>query len=197
MWMISTERKVAGWQPGLTVPIGMTGKDDTLRCAVCTLLACETDLTGEQADDLERGILNYAIQRCLAHFWVPSWGNPLFAEMYLDKARSMVSQLWKGSGMRDDKLVADIQCGRLVPHELPGLRPHELRPDLWAELVARKLERDAQAYSQRLVSKTDQFKCGRCKKRECVYHEMQCRSADEGTSVFVTCISCGHRWRIG
>ena len=43
---------------------------------------------------------------------------------------------------------------------------------------------------------TDQFKCGRCKKRQCSYFEMQTRSADEPMTIFVTCINCGKRWKM-
>ena len=42
---------------------------------------------------------------------------------------------------------------------------------------------------------TDQFKCGKCKKRECTYYELQTRSADEPMTLFITCLNCGKRWR--
>ena len=42
---------------------------------------------------------------------------------------------------------------------------------------------------------TDQFKCGRCKSRKCIYYELQTRSADEGMTIFITCLNCGNRWR--
>ena len=44
---------------------------------------------------------------------------------------------------------------------------------------------------------TDQFLCRRCHKRECVYYSAQIRSADEGMTLFVTCVNpkCGYRWR--
>lgn len=42
---------------------------------------------------------------------------------------------------------------------------------------------------------TDQFKCGKCKKRQCTYYQMQTRSADEPLTTFVQCVACGNRWR--
>ena len=42
---------------------------------------------------------------------------------------------------------------------------------------------------------TDQFLCTRCYKRECTYYEMQTRSADEPTTVFITCLNCGKNWK--
>jgi len=46
-----------------------------------------------------------------------------------------------------------------------------------------------------MMAATDQFKCYKCKKRKCTYYEMQTRSADEPMTTFVTCLSCGNRWK--
>ena len=45
-------------------------------------------------------------------------------------------------------------------------------------------------------SETDMFQCGRCKQRKCKYFQMQTRSADEPMTTYVTCINCGHRWKM-
>ena len=42
---------------------------------------------------------------------------------------------------------------------------------------------------------TDEFKCYKCKKRICTYYQLQTRSADEPMTTFVTCLSCGNRWK--
>ncbi|KAL0341188.1 UNVERIFIED_CONTAM: Transcription elongation factor TFIIS [Sesamum radiatum] len=42
---------------------------------------------------------------------------------------------------------------------------------------------------------TDQFTCGRCKKKETTYYQMQTRSADEPMTTFVTCVNCNNRWK--
>lgn len=40
------------------------------------------------------------------------------------------------------------------------------------------------------------LKCGRCKQNTVSYYEMQTRSADEPMTVFCTCVSCGHKWKM-
>jgi transcription elongation factor S-II len=45
------------------------------------------------------------------------------------------------------------------------------------------------------VATTNEFRCGKCKKRECTYYQMQTRSADEPLTTFVQCVACGNRWR--
>ena len=42
---------------------------------------------------------------------------------------------------------------------------------------------------------TDMFKCGKCKQRNTTYFQMQTRSADEPMTTFITCKSCGNRWK--
>ena len=38
------------------------------------------------------------------------------------------------------------------------------------------------------------FTCGRCKKKECTYYQLQTRSADEPMTTFVSCLICGNKW---
>ena len=40
------------------------------------------------------------------------------------------------------------------------------------------------------------FTCPKCRKDKTTYYQMQTRSADEPMTVFITCTSCQHRWRM-
>ena len=40
-------------------------------------------------------------------------------------------------------------------------------------------ERDRNLYEINKEMATDVYKCGRCKKRECIFYQLQTRSADE------------------
>jgi len=44
-------------------------------------------------------------------------------------------------------------------------------------------------------TKTDMLKCGKCKKNNCTYNQIQTRSADEPMTTFVLCNECGNRWK--
>ncbi|KAI9128813.1 hypothetical protein K1719_000296 [Acacia pycnantha] len=50
-------------------------------------------------------------------------------------------------------------------------------------------------HGQKVKGTTDQFVCGKCRKRECTYYQMQTRSADEPMTTYVTCVSCNHHWK--
>lgn len=43
---------------------------------------------------------------------------------------------------------------------------------------------------------TDLFQCGKCKKKNCTYNQVQTRSADEPMTTFVLCNECGNRWKV-
>lgn len=45
------------------------------------------------------------------------------------------------------------------------------------------------------VPETDQFKCGKCHQRKTTYYQLQTRSADEPMTTFVSCITCGNKWK--
>jgi transcription elongation factor S-II len=40
------------------------------------------------------------------------------------------------------------------------------------------------------------LKCGRCKKTNCTYNQVQTLSGDEPMTTFAYCNECGNRWRV-
>ena len=45
-------------------------------------------------------------------------------------------------------------------------------------------------------TKTNLLTCGRCKKSDVLYNQLQTRSADEPMTTFCVCEHCGHRWKV-
>jgi transcription elongation factor S-II len=83
------------------------------------------------------------------------------------------------------------------PHEVPFMDSTNVFPEAWTTILDKYMKQEENFYNSKQVAKTDLFKCGKCKKRECSYYELQVRSADESSTIFVTCLNCGNRWRIG
>jgi transcription elongation factor S-II len=82
------------------------------------------------------------------------------------------------------------------PHEIPFMTPDNMFPELWSEMIDIKLKLYEQIGENNLQAMTDQFVCGRCKKREVSYYELQTRSGDESMTIFAKCINCGNSWKM-
>ena len=95
----------------------------------------------------------------------------------------------------NNTLLNSIKNKEINKLGLENLSHREMNPSIWRKLIEAKVKRDKNMTSDNMMAATDQFKCYKCKKRKCTYYEMQTRSADEPMTTFVTCLSCGNRWK--
>lgn len=58
-----------------------------------------------------------------------------------------------------------------------------------------KLAMDMEIYRNKIDVESGAFDCRKCQSKETLSVARQIRSADEATSVFVSCLSCGYKWR--
>lgn len=147
------------------------------------------------AADLERGVYNWTLEYCTSRGIVRNWKNPKFATIYRSKFRSVLANLQPASYVGNSRLHTRLTEREFLPRDLPFMKPENVFPEVWKHVIDVKLMRDQ--FSEKPEAMTDQFRCGRCKKRECVYQELQLRSSDEPMSLFITCLNCGNRWRMG
>jgi transcription elongation factor S-II len=137
---------------------------------------------------LERGIFNFALKEATKAKVVKKWENPIFAQIYVDRLRSIMSNL--------PHIVSQLQSGEMSPQAVAFMTHQEFQPDRWKLLLDQKMKRDASTANGEMVeASTDMYTCKKCKSKRCTYYEMQTRSADEPATVFITCLDCGKRWR--
>ena len=165
------------------------------RTKIAYLIANKTGLDEINSRDMEIGIYNWCINECGIRRIARNWKNPKFMKLYVEKARSVISNVDKESYVQNTKLIDRIKEKEFCPHELAFMKPENVYPDIWSNTVDILLKKYEIAYENKLVAMTDMFKCGRCKKRECTFVEMQTRAADEPMTVFIRCINCGNSWR--
>ena len=146
-------------------------------------------------DDLERGIYNWTVDFADEHRIVKNWKNSLFLNMYMEKARSVISNLDPNSYLKNVKLGERLKESEFMPHDIPFMKPEHVFPDKWADVVGDFLKMFEYAYEERKVATTDIFQCKRCKKKECTYYNMQIRAGDEGETIFIRCLNCGFQFR--
>jgi transcription elongation factor S-II len=144
--------------------------------------------------DLERNLFNYTINTCIEKNIVPSW-NSIFTQVYINKARSLYTNLAPDSYVKNKRLLARLEKNEFTPEKLVNMSYQELFPENWKELIDEKYRRDKVLFESKKEAMTDQFQCKRCKGRETCYYEVQTRSADEPMTIFITCLNCGNRWK--
>jgi transcription elongation factor S-II len=191
---------LAGAGPGTDAPLGKGGgggrtisshpSGDAMRDKVRQLLATALYVEGDGLNIDKDAALATAIDVESAMFSaLGGVGNE-----YKMKARELKFNF---SDAKNKDLRAEVLDGSLTPAALVKMTSKDLaNADMKAE--RQRLHNHflrEMAASNVGTATTDEFRCGKCKKRECTYYELQTRGADEPLTVFVSCTSCGNRWR--
>lgn len=113
---------------------------------------------------------------------------------YKNRVRSRISNLKdpKNPNLRKNVLAGSIELVRfatMTAEEMASDELKELRNTLTQEAI-----REHQM-AKTSGTTTDLLQCGKCKKKNCTYNQVQTRSADEPMTTFVLCNECGNRWK--
>jgi transcription elongation factor S-II len=148
-----------------------------------------------KAHNVEVSIFNASLKEADFRKVIKNWNNPKFVTLYVNKFRSVWSNMKPGGGENNARFVAAIRKGEISTKDVAFLTHQEINPDLWKEAIDMKIKRDQSKFDVDMRTATDEFKCGRCKQRKCTYYQMQIRSADEPMTTFVTCLACDNKWK--
>jgi DNA-directed RNA polymerase subunit M/transcription elongation factor TFIIS len=165
------------------------------RCKIVSMIQNKTGLDELNSKDLEIGIYNYCIQYATNHKVIKNWKNKQFYNLYIEKARSVISNLDKNSFIKNERLLIRLNEKEFQPHEIAFMKPENMYPDKWKDTLSAFYKKFENAYENKNLATTDMWKCGKCKKRVCTYWSMQTKSADEPETQFVRCVNCGASWR--
>ncbi|XP_048882102.1 transcription elongation factor A protein 3 isoform X17 [Brienomyrus brachyistius] len=113
---------------------------------------------------------------------------------YKNRVRSRISNLKdpKNPDLRKNVLAGAIELSRIA-----SMTAEEMASD---ELKQLRNTMTQEAIREHQMAKTggtttDLLQCGKCKKKNCTYNQVQTRSADEPMTTFVLCNECGNRWK--
>jgi transcription elongation factor S-II len=145
---------------------------------------------------IEKSIYNASIKEAKAKLIERSWESKNFKWIYKNKYNSLMGNIKNNKNA--DFVINKINTGEFLPEKIVYMKPQELYPELWESILLKmrlKDERIEKLTKEENQSGTDLFRCGKCKKSNCTYYQMQTRSADEPMTSFVTCLNCHNRWK--
>ncbi|NWH43683.1 TCEA3 protein, partial [Fregata magnificens] len=123
------------------------------------------------------------------------WGSWDTDMKYRNRVRSRISNL---KDPKNPSLRRNVLCGAILPSLIARMTAEEMASD---ELKELRNAMTQEAIREHQMAKTggtvtDLFQCGKCKKKNCTYNQVQTRSADEPMTTFVLCNECGNRWKV-
>ncbi|XP_055066538.1 transcription elongation factor A protein 3 isoform X19 [Misgurnus anguillicaudatus] len=113
---------------------------------------------------------------------------------YKNRIRSRISNLKdpKNPNLRKNVLAGAIDLRRIATMSAEEMASDELKQ--LRNVLTQEAIREHQM-AKTGGTTTDLLQCGKCRKKNCTYNQVQTRSADEPMTTFVLCNECGNRWK--
>lgn len=138
------------------------------------------------ATEIERGCYAATREECVS--------EPLMSDRFM-AAYSAIAYRVSNALANSCELHARIAAGEVELSRLAFMRAEELDPAANAAIRAEIALRSG-VEIERVVC--TMYTCARCGQNKTDGgQEQQRRAADEGTSLKIRCLACGHRWQIG
>ncbi|KAH0619263.1 hypothetical protein JD844_019154 [Phrynosoma platyrhinos] len=114
---------------------------------------------------------------------------------YKNRVRSRLSNL---KDSKNPDLRKNVLCGVITAEQIAVMTSEEMASNELKE-IRKAMTKEAIREHQMAKTggtQTDLFTCGKCKKKNCTYTQVQTRSSDEPMTTFVVCNECGNRWKV-
>jgi DNA-directed RNA polymerase subunit M/transcription elongation factor TFIIS len=143
---------------------------------------------------IEQGLLQFARDYCSK--------SESIVPVYLSKRTDLIRNMDAKSDIGNKNFVKNIKDKTLKLgdtnitdyDDVAYLKPHEMFPEKWEELVNRRIIREEKSKN---IATSDLYKCGKCGARKAIIAPpVQTRSADEPMTTYITCQNCSHVFRL-
>ncbi len=145
-------------------------------------------------ENIEKSIYSYATEQCTIKNIEPDIENKLFLRIYVNKLMSLYNNLDKSSYIKNEDFYDQVMDGTINIEKIAFLTPQEINKKHWKKYIDKQSAVDEFLYSRTAGIRTNEYKCGRCKERNCSYYQMQVRCSDEPMTTFINCLNCGNNW---
>ena len=135
---------------------------------------------------IEKSIYNKSIKDAKNKLIERSWDSPSFKLLYKNGYLKVINNI--KNNKNSQFVLNQIKYRYFEPNEIVNMSYQKLYPELWKQIMLNNLQRDERmekTSKEENQEGTDMFRCGKCKKRNCTYYQMQTRSADEPMTSFI------------
>ena len=148
------------------------------------------DFSEKDLNNIEKGVYNWSILLAEEKCIYKQWDNKSFSNIYFNKALDTYANL-----NRNKQLCNKILNLEIKPYKLAFMKPYEVDPENWKDTLDAYHKIEKNLYEKRKDNVVGIYKCGKCKKNECTFYQLQTRGADEATTTFIECVNCGNKWK--
>jgi transcription elongation factor S-II len=147
----------------------------------------------EYPEIIEKSIYNYTIREAREKKIERTWNNKLFVFLYKKNYNKVYSNV--ANNKNAAFVIKKLKYGYWEPENIISMSHEELYPEMWEDFIIRNKKKMDLLSLDNKQQGSNMFRCGRCKKNNCTYFQLQTRSADEPMTTFVTCLECNNRWK--
>jgi transcription elongation factor S-II len=148
----------------------------------------------EKSEKIEKSIYIFCIEQCKIKNIEPNIENTYFLRMYVNKLISIYNNLDKNSYIKNNTFYDKVIKNEVDLNNVAFLSPQEINPNHWKKYIDKQNAQEEFLHSITSGTKTQEYKCGRCKQRDCTYYQLQVRCSDEPMTTFINCLNCGNSW---
>jgi DNA-directed RNA polymerase subunit M/transcription elongation factor TFIIS len=139
----------------------------------------------EAALQIEAGIFEFT----LIYATTKDYLDCMMSAIYNDKVYDLLQNLNPNTMVQNKTLCKAVDEGKIMPQTLAFLKPYELDPEKWDELIKKAALKEEKKKNMSVV---DIYTCRKCKANKCTIREAQTRSLDEPMTIWITCTVCFH-----
>jgi len=125
---------------------------------------------------IEAGIFEFT----LIYTFTKNYLMTLVPAIYNDKVNDLLANLDPNHSVGNKTLIKSVTTNKLNPQIIAFLRPQDLHPDRWSEIIRKTKLREEKKQN---IAVTDLYQCYKCKGRRCRMMELQTRASDPRSSL--------------
>lgn len=160
---------------------------ETIRTEFLTKLKEIPDVPINTLKNIEMSVFNFTVEWANRKHIDKTWDNFIFRHVYATKGLHIINNLLRFPEFKQ-RVVRDKGGRTISAIHFAEMREYETNHEASSRGTLDEIQ-------QSNMETEGMFQCRKCKKRKTTYYSVQTRSADEPMTNFITCLSCGNRWK--